>query len=49
MKLADFYTIVQGYLNEVGINSTLEPLDNAAYNKLMAAGWNNHLLKYRFS
>ena len=46
---ADFYTMVQGYLKKVGIDVTLEPIDNAGYTKLMSSGWNNHLLEYQFS
>jgi ABC-type transport system substrate-binding protein len=28
---------------------SLEPIDNTAYNKLNASGWNNHLLEMSFS
>jgi len=43
-QLTDFFTIIQGHLKKVGINITLEPLDNATFTKLSSSGWNNHLI-----
>jgi ABC-type transport system substrate-binding protein len=48
-QTTDLYTMVQSYFSKVGINLKLEPVDNAGYNKIYSAGWNNHLMDYRFS
>ena len=46
---ADFFTMVQDYLKKVGIDITVETIDNAGYTRLFSSGWNNHLLEYQFS
>jgi ABC-type transport system substrate-binding protein len=48
-QYTDLFTAVQGYLKEVGIHVTLEPLDQAAFSKLNSSGWNNQLLAMGWS
>jgi peptide/nickel transport system substrate-binding protein len=46
----DLFTAIQSNLAKVGINITLEPVDTAAFNKMVSSGkWDNYLMEYRFS
>jgi peptide/nickel transport system substrate-binding protein len=45
----DYYTLVQSYFSKVGINLTLEPLDSAAFTKMITSGWNKQLVDYQLS
>jgi peptide/nickel transport system substrate-binding protein len=45
---ADCFTAVQGYLAKVGIELSLQAIDQGAYNTLNTSGWDG-LLEYRFS
>jgi peptide/nickel transport system substrate-binding protein len=48
-QVSDIYAAMQDYLKKVGINLSLQPLDNAAFNKLSTSGWNDKLLHQGFS
>ena len=45
----DMMTMVQAYLQEIGIRAKLDVADTGRFNEIAVKGWNNHLIYYWMS